>query len=140
MPPNPLHSYQKIAAQTAPPGHLVQMLFDGAIRFLDRALASFQHKDPLEFNQNINNNIIRAQDILRHLDASLDLERGGELAATLRRLYRYMFRRLHESNMRKSRDGIEETIARLTVLRDAWSEMLRQQGHAPAPAKEPAIS
>ncbi len=139
MPTNPLQSYQKIAAQTAPPGFLVQMLFDGAIRFLERALASFQYKDPLEFNQNINNNIIRAQDILRHLDGSLDLERGGDLAATLRRLYAYMYRRLNESNLRKSRAGIEETISRLTVLRDAWGEMLRQQGHARAGAKQDAV-
>ena len=80
----PLRSYQTIATQTAPPGQLVLMLYEGAIRFLERALAGFQHEDPLEFNETINNNVIRAQDILNELSNSLDLHQGGALAATLR--------------------------------------------------------
>lgn len=36
------------------------------------------------------------------------------------------------SNMRKTPDGIHDTIRRLTTLRDAWSTMLRQQGAPPA--------
>ncbi|SPE62314.1 Flagellar protein FliS [Verrucomicrobia bacterium] len=123
---NPLSSYQKIATQTASPGQLVLMLYDGAIRFLERALSAFQSTDPLEFNQTINNNVIRAQEIINHLNDSLNLDQGGELAGTLRRLYRYMHRQLTQSNVRKSPEGIHETIAHLTTLRDAWSQMLRQ--------------
>jgi len=128
----PLRSYQTIATQTAPPGQLVLMLYEGAIRFLERALAGFQHEDPLEFNATINNNVIRAQEILNELNNSLDLHRGGDLAATLRRLYAYMNRQLTLSNTRKSPEGIHDSIERLSVLRDAWSEMLRQQSAAPA--------
>src|SRR5580692_37558 len=131
---NPLRSYQKIATQTAPPGQLILMLFDGALRFLDRAPAGFEYQAPLEFNSTINNNVIRAQDIINHLNDSLDLEKGGELASTLRRLYSYMHRRLTQSNNRKSPEGIRETIQRLTVLRDAWGQMLRENGGLrPAP-------
>jgi flagellar secretion chaperone FliS len=127
----PLRSYQTIATQTAPPGQLVLMLYEGAIRFLERALAGFQHEDPLEFNATINNNVIRAQEILNELNNSLDLHQGGDLAATLRRLYGYMNRQLTLSNTRKSPEGIHDSIERLSVLRDAWSEMLRQQNAAP---------
>jgi flagellar secretion chaperone FliS len=128
----PFRSYKTIATQTAPPGQLVLMLYEGAIRFLERALAGFQHEDPLEFNATINNNVIRAQDILHELNNSLDLQQGGDLAATLRRLYGYMDRQLTLSNTRKSREGIHDAIERLSVLRDAWSEMLRQQGALPS--------
>jgi len=128
----PLRSYQTIATQTAPPGQLVLMLYEGAIRFLERALTGFQHKDPLEFNLTINNNVLRAQEILSELNNSLDLDQGGDLATTLRGLYGYMNRQLNLSNRRKSPEGIHDTIKRLSVLRDAWSEMLRQQGAAPA--------
>ena len=127
-----LRSYQTIATQTAPPGQLVLMLYEGAIRFLERALAGFQCKDPLDFNLTINNNVIRAQEILTELNGSLDLEKGGELARTLRRLYDYMDRQLMLSNRQKTPEGIHDTITRLSVLRDAWSEMLRQQSAAPA--------
>ncbi len=129
--PNPLKSYQTIAAQTASRGQLVAMLYDGAIRFLNQALEGFKHTDPLEFNLTINNNILRARDIVVELNNSLNLAEGGELAATLRRLYGWMNRQLLQSNARKTPDGIHDTIRRLTVLRDAWNEMLRRQKDAP---------
>jgi flagellar secretion chaperone FliS len=121
------HSYRTIATQTAPPGQLVLMLYEGAIRFLERALAGFDHQDPLEFNATINNNVLRAQQILNELDYSLDLPEGGDLAVTLRGLYGYMNRQLTLSNTRKSPEGIHDTIKRLSVLRDAWNEMLQRQ-------------
>lgn len=104
------------------------MLYDGALRFLQQALAGFEQDDPLEFNRTINNNLLRAQNILQELNNSLDLEQGGELAGTLRQLYYYLDDRLSESNLRKTPEGIEETIKRITVLRDAWQEMLANQG------------
>lgn len=133
----PLRSYRTIATQTAPPGHLVLMLYEGAIRFLEQALAGFQHHDPLEFNLTINNNVIRAQQILAELNNSLDLHQGGDLAMTLRRLYDYMNRQLTLSNNQKSPEGIHDTIGRLSVLRDAWSEMLRRQTGAPSLPETP---
>src|SRR5437867_13254576 len=93
----PWQSYRQVATQTASPGQLVLMLYDGAIRFLEQARAGFSNDDPLEFNQSIHNNILKAQAIINELNASLDTEKGGELAAKLRVLYNYMDRRLHES-------------------------------------------
>lgn len=120
-----------MSTKTASPGQLVVMLFDGAIRFLERAMTGFDHEDPLERNLAINNNIQRTRDIIAELDASLDLARGGELATTLHRLYDYLDRRLSESNLHKTPEGIRESIDRLTVLRDAWRQMLTQQGVMP---------
>ena len=73
-------------------------------------------------------NILRAQNILNELNQSLDLQQGGELARTLRQLYDYMDRRLTESNLTKTQEGLKETIMRLGTLRGAWSEMLTQLG------------
>lgn len=123
-------SYLQVATQTAPPGQLVLMLYEGAIRFLERALQGFSSDDPAEYNQTINNNVQRAQSILDELNGALNLERGGELADRLRGIYHYLDARLQESNLRKEPDGIEEVIRRLGVLRDAWREMLSQGGPA----------
>lgn len=133
---NSFRSYQAIATQTAPRGQLVVMLYDGAIRFLECALTGFQFDDPKEFNETINNNVIRAQEIIRELDNSLDLAQGGELATTLRRLYIYMDNQLTLSNGHKTPEGIRDAVKRLSILRDAWREMLDQQGLAPR-ASEP---
>lgn len=127
-PKNPWQSYRQVATRTASPGQLVLMLYEGAIRFLERAQAGFQLEDPVEFNTTINDNILRAQDILRELDFSLNVEQGGELATQLRRLYDYFDRILLEANLRKDPAGITEVIQRITVLRDAWATMLDQQG------------
>jgi len=129
---NPLRSYQQISTQTATPGQLVLMLFDGAIRFLERARVGFQYDDPLLFNQTINDNILRAQDIINELNASLNMEAGGEFATNMRRLYEYMNWRLMTSNFKKEENGVVEIIGYLTTLRDAWAEMLRNQGQSEA--------
>jgi flagellar protein FliS len=127
-PKNPWQSYRQVATRTASPGQLVLMLYEGAIRFLERAEAGFQLEDPVEFNTTINDNILRAQDIVRELDFSLNVDQGGELAVQLRRLYDYFDRTLLEANLRKDPAGIGEVIKRITVLRDAWETMLAQQG------------
>jgi flagellar protein FliS len=130
---NPWQSYKKVATQTASPGQLVLMLFDGAIRFLEQAEGGFSLDDPGEFNLTINNNIHRAQAIIDELNGSLDMTRGGEISQQLRGLYNYLDRRLDESNRTKTPDGIRECLGRLGVLRTAWSEML---AGSPDPAAE----
>jgi flagellar protein FliS len=122
---NPWQSYRKVTTQTASPAQLVLMLYDGAINFLERGLTGFNHSDPLEFNLTINNNILRAQAIIHEMNARLDLEKGGEIAANFRRLYNYLYRRLHEANAKKKKPPIEEVIRHLRTLRDSWAEMLR---------------
>lgn len=122
---NPWQSYRKVATQTATPGQLVLMLYEGAIGFLERGLAGFELSDPLEFNQTISNNIVRAQAIIQEINTRLDMERGGEIAANFRRLYNYFYVRLNEANARKLREPVAEVIQHLRVLRDSWSEMLR---------------
>ena len=124
---NVAQSYRRIATQTASPGQQVAMLYDGAIKFLERALLGFESDDPLEFNQVIHNNISRAQAIIHELNVCLNMEAGGELATALRRLYLYFDWRLDQSNRFKRPAGIREVIQRLTVLRDAWNQMLQQR-------------
>lgn len=127
---NPWKSYRQIATQTAPPGQLVLMLYDGAIRFLEKGLAGFQISDLAESNMAVHNNLQRAMDIIRELNLSLNMEQGGEFAMTLRRLYDYFDRRIWESNVQKRPEGIKEVIGHLTVLRDAWATMLRGQAES----------
>jgi flagellar protein FliS len=121
---NPWLSYRQVATKTATPGQLVLMLFDGALRFLDKALVGFDLDDPLDSNLAINNNILKAQEILRELNMSLNMEKGGELANTMRRLYNYYDLQLSQSNLQKDPSGVELVIRLLSVIRGAWAEML----------------
>jgi flagellar protein FliS len=127
----PWESYRKVATQTATPGQLVLMLYDGALRFLEKAMIGFDYQDPLMFNQTINNNVLRAQAIIHEMNASLNMDAGGDVSANFRRLYNYLYRRLTVANRTKQKEPIEETISRLRVLRDSWAEMLRHGGDVP---------
>lgn len=124
---NPWKSYRQITTMTAPPGQIVLMLYEGALRFLARSLAGFTYNDPAEANMTIHNNLQRAQEIIGELNRSLNLDQGGEFAGTMRRLYDYFDRRIQESNLRKEPSGVKEVILHLTVLRDAWAKMLQDQ-------------
>lgn len=124
----PWKSYKQIATQTAPPGVLVLMLFDGALRSLKHASTGFAFRDPREKNETIHNNLQQATDIIRELDNALNIEAGGHLARTLRNLYHYFIRRLIESNLRKRREGVDEVLRHLEELREAWAAMLAQRG------------
>ena len=138
MPPRDASkSYRQISTLTAPPGQIVLMLYEGVIHRLERALAGFSLTDPAELNMTVNNNLQHAREILHALNTALDNDKGGELAVTLGRLYDYFDRRIHESNIKKSRHGVDEVIQHLTGLRDAWRTMLSNQDQALLSASQP---
>ena len=134
---NPWQAYRKVATQTATPGQLVLQLYDGILRFLEQARLGFAFDDPKEFNEAINNNIQRAHAIIRELDAALNMEQGGEVAVTLRRLYRYFDDRLQHANLTKTEEGITEVVRHVTGLRDAWRDMLTGQSPEAAAPNAP---
>lgn len=136
---NPWNCYRQVATQTASPGQVVLMLLDGTINFLERALQGFHLEDPAEHNATISNNILRAQAVIDELDRSLNLAEGGEFSANMRRLYHYMDRRLMESNLRKEQAGIQEVVQRLSVIRDAWRDMLQNSGQAAPSVSAPIL-
>ncbi|HSY16689.1 MAG TPA: flagellar export chaperone FliS [Candidatus Acidoferrales bacterium] len=125
--PNPFKSYRQVATQTAPPGQLVLMLFDGALKSLDCALLGFKCEDFAERNLAVHNNLTRALDIIRELNGSLDMAAGGQLAETLRGLYVYFEQRINAGNFKKSPEPIREITPMLKELRDSWFTMLTQQ-------------
>src|SRR3712207_5483366 len=67
---------------SAAPEELPLLLFDGALRFLRRAQAVVGG-EPAALGREIG----RVQAIVDELNASLDVERGGEIARNLRDLY-----------------------------------------------------
>ncbi len=122
-------SYRQVATKTASPAQIVLLLYNGIIRFLEQARLGFGLDDPKEFNETINNNIQRAQAIINEMNQSLNMAEGGEFSERMRGLYDYFDRRLQESNISKTETGIVEVIKHVTVLRDAWSEMMQGGGN-----------
>ena len=119
-------SYKAQSVQTASPGKLVLMLFDGYLRFTTAAKNSFNEEDLTKKNEGINNNLIRAQNIVTELQSSLDMSVPGELPGTLYRLYDYVLHQLQQANLQKNPEPISEADKVISELREAWAEMLIQ--------------
>ena len=119
-------SYKSVAVNTATPGQLVLMLFDGALRFLATAVLGFQLDNIATRNEQIHNNLVKAQKILRELQCSLDLKSGGEFATTMFALYDFMLDQLQTANLAKDDAPIGAVERMLGEIRDAWAKMLQQ--------------
>jgi flagellar protein FliS len=120
---NPYQTYQESQLETASQGKLLLMLYDGAIRFLTQASQALEQKR----YQEAHNYILRAEDIITELMASLKLD-VGELALNLYRLYEYFNWRLIQANIKRDVSMVLEVQTRLRELREAWAEAIKIQG------------
>jgi flagellar protein FliS len=127
---NAYQVYRQTQAQTAAPGELVVMLYQGAVRFVTNAIEAIEAKDiPATHN-----GLMRAQAIVSELHDTLDLERGGDIALNLASIYDFMSRRLLEANMRKDAGPAREVLTLLRELLPAWQAAARQTAAAPTPS------
>jgi flagellar protein FliS len=124
-------TYRANSILTASPGQLVLLLFDAALNSLAIARKACDEapNDPRQL-QVVHTQLVKAQKIIAELQGTLNLEAGGEFARTMHRLYDYYDRRLVEANMKKQSAPIAEVERLLGEVRNAWSEMLRQQDTA----------
>ncbi len=109
--------YKRTDVATASPEKLVVMLYDAAITSLENALKAIEKKHSEE---QVHNNIVKAQDIVFELSSSLNFD-AGEIAEKLAAIYAYMGKRLSEANISKDKKPILEVIDHLKDLRGAWS-------------------
>lgn len=116
---NPYNQYKQTQITTANQGKLIVMLYDGAIKFLNIALDNMK---PRTYDV-VNNNIIKAQDIITELLLSLNMEEGGEISQNLFNLYMYFKRQLLEANIKKDAEIINHVLKLLKELRDAWDQI-----------------
>lgn len=121
---NPYAQYKNTQIQTATPGQLILLLYEGGIKFCKLAKLSIDESNIM----NANNYILKVQDIISELMSSLDIKKGGEIASNLYSLYDYMLGKLVESNLQKNKEGVEEVQKLLEELRDSWKVALKNTG------------
>jgi len=114
--------YRQAQVETATPAQLLVMLYDGAIRFLSIAREKMESRD-LESRHT---NLIKAQKIIAELLSSLDMKRGGEVAANLQRVYTFMLQQLVEANINDKVAPIDEVLGMLRELRESWADVAQQ--------------
>jgi flagellar protein FliS len=110
-------AYKQSSVLTAPPGQLVVMLYDGARRFLFQASSAMQEGDTIVAHQRLR----RVEDILSELLATLDHERGGEIASRLQGLYVFFLAELNRGRVEQDPQRLDFVNRQLGELREAWA-------------------
>ena len=114
---NPYTAYERTQVNTADQRQLIVMLYDGAIRFLQKADKLIEARDV----EGAHGNLLRARQIVNELLSTLRPEKAGAIGENLKRLYVYMFNRLVEANLTKDREIVREVERLLVTLRDGWN-------------------
>lgn len=114
---HPYQSYQVTEVQTADQRQLIIMLYDGAIRFLKKAVIKIETQD----YEGAHNYLVRSRDVVSELLSTLKPEKAGEVGENLKRIYVYLFNRLVEANLMKDPKIIAEVVRILSTLREAWA-------------------
>lgn len=121
---DPTAAYRKVGLEgqleSASPHKLVLMLFEGAML----AIANAQHHMAAGNIAEKGQSISRCIEIIASgLQASLDLEIGGELAVRLESLYEYMGQRLLYANLKNDPAALAEVATLLGDLKSAWEQI-----------------
>ena len=119
-----LQQYNNSKILTASPAELTLMLYEGAIKFCNIAIAGIEQKDI----QKAHTNIVKAERIINHLRITLDMK--YPVAQDFERIYEYLDRRLVMANMKKDIEILEEVLTHLRSVRDTWKEVMRLNGKA----------
>lgn len=111
-------AYATNAVSTQSQGQLIIMLYDGAIKFIDKAQEGISNYQI----QEAHTNIIKTQKIINELMVTLKTD-TGEIAQQLLTLYQYMYQQLVQANIKKDTDILEEVKELLVGLRDTWKQI-----------------
>lgn len=115
---NPYAAYETNSVTTASPGELTLMLYNGCLKFINKA------KDAIEENnfELKNTNIQKAQNIISELMVTLNMD--IPVSKHMMQMYDYINRRLIDANIKNSIEILEEVESFVTEFRDTWKEVI----------------
>ena len=124
---NAISTYRETRVKTASQGQLIIMLYDAALKNLDKALELLGLNAAGRINpsniETISNSILKSQEIITELTVSLDFDQGGEIAKNLFALYTWFNRELMEANINRDINRVMTVRNLLDELKGAWAEI-----------------
>ena len=132
---NALSSYKETRIKTASQGQLIIMLYDEAVKQLNRALEllaldSSEKKDPGRIEQ-ISKAVMKTEEIITELMVSLDFEQGWDISKNLFALYNWFNRELLEANIAHDTRRLAAVRDMIAELRGTWSEIISKSSAEP---------
>ena len=116
---NAVAEYRKTQVLNASGVEVIVLLYDAALQSMRLAQDSIRGNNQADKARFLG----RALNIVGELANVLDMERGGEIAATLRRLYDYVLHELSQTNLKNDPKRLDGPIRCMTTLREAWEQL-----------------
>lgn len=129
---DPYREYRRTQIITSPPERLVDMMYDGVLRAIDRARLSANQEAWPSFRENL----FKAQSIVDELLMSIDLENGGEVSQNLQSLYLWVRGSLVQASVKCDMDQVESAAKVINQLREAWAEACLPQAREKDPVAQ----
>ncbi len=118
-----MNNYFENQVLNASPLDLVIMLYNKAIYNLKQALSLFEKKELSEEEvQKKVEFIDKTIDILIYLRATLNFEKGKEIAKNLDEIYDVLIKELMDAQIHNNKETIEKIVPILEDLKSAWED------------------
>jgi flagellar protein FliS len=111
----------------ASPTRLVQIMFEHVLSNLVAAQGCMNRiKDNLPLNEVVAKGkaVGKAVRLIGQLNGTLDMEKGGEVAANLRSLYLYMLNRLTVANVTNDPRIVVEVSSLVRQIKSSWDQIV----------------
>lgn len=112
--------YKNSKEQTASKEDIITMLYEGAIKFCNIAIAELE----LNHMENVNTNLKKAQRIIEELILTLD--KRYPVSKEFQQVYDYILELLVQGNIKKDKELIERACNEIRGMRDTWMEVVKQ--------------
>ena len=116
---NPYEQYRKNQILTASPAEITLMLYEGAIKFCNKAIEAVNKQEVEKAYENI----VKGENIIVEFKATLN--HNYEVAKDFDILYDYIYDRLVAANMSKDPEILEEVLTQLRDMRDNWKTIMQ---------------
>lgn len=115
---NAAKAYGNNKITTASQAELTLMLYDGAVKFCNIAVAALEKHD----YETVNINIQKCRNIIVELKTTLNHK--YPVADDFERLYDYIFTLLVDANMKKDMELLQRAQAEIRDIRDIWKQIM----------------
>lgn len=120
--PKQHQAYTAAYQTTENPMQCLVMLYDGVLKLL------YQAKDAVTEGriEDRYNLLARACHVIDGLHASVNPEKGGDVAKTLDRYYHQLFKNIQAVNRLNTQESVDKVIMDVKQMRDAWLDVQAQ--------------
>lgn len=116
---NPYQRYKQTSVETASPGELTLMLYQGCLKFIRLGKKAIENKDI----ENKNINLQKAQAIIQELMVTLNMD--IDISKNLLQMYDYLYRRLIEANLKEDLAILNEVEGFVLDFHDTWKQVIQ---------------